>query len=419
MKVVEIIEEPVAPGLCRTIRVDGVSTEVTTPYQRVVIGSTVTFGKVLFVDDSLQSTECDEAIYHQSLVWPTMLAISKNVTALVAGGGEGATARELLRFQSVIGIDVVDIDSDLVAACRSFLRYPGVPASDNVRVQHHYVDILRYLEESPKTYDVIVLDLPDPEDNPHIASMIRSGRLFGAIERALAPDGVISMHVGSGTFPSNWPGEMMRQFSGINLNAKLYGRSIPSFGYWLFCVAARTPRLLERIASASEADLSKLPLVPALPVFDSETHRHMFSIPADVRERVATGRVVEEIASTTGVVLGVRCAATLMGVPIGMLSNAEAVLACLVRVATEAALNVVNTVYHQFQPAGATCLLLLKESHIAFHSWPEHGAAHLDVFTCGDSDPREVVMTIAHAMCAQEVSLRLFREQCNSRPFVG
>ncbi len=44
--------------------------------------------------------------------------------------------------------------------------------------------------------------------------------------------------------------------------------------------------------------------------------------------------------------------------------------------------------FHRFSPQGVTGYLLLAESHISIHTWPEHGYAAIDVFTCGDMDPR-------------------------------
>lgn len=45
--------------------------------------------------------------------------------------------------------------------------------------------------------------------------------------------------------------------------------------------------------------------------------------------------------------------------------------------------SVLDTIFHQFKPNGATALLLLAESHISIHTWPEHGYIAVDVFTCG------------------------------------
>ena len=50
--------------------------------------------------------------------------------------------------------------------------------------------------------------------------------------------------------------------------------------------------------------------------------------------------------------------------------------------------HVLQTMSHHFNPQGVTAICLLSESHISIHTWPEKGEAAVDVFTCGDSEPK-------------------------------
>lgn len=50
--------------------------------------------------------------------------------------------------------------------------------------------------------------------------------------------------------------------------------------------------------------------------------------------------------------------------------------------------TVVQTIFKKFEPQGFTGICLLSESHISIHTWPEEGKAALDLFTCGECDPR-------------------------------
>ena len=50
--------------------------------------------------------------------------------------------------------------------------------------------------------------------------------------------------------------------------------------------------------------------------------------------------------------------------------------------------TVVKTIFKKFQPQGVTVLCLLSESHISIHTWPEKGEAAVDIFTCGECDPK-------------------------------
>jgi S-adenosylmethionine decarboxylase len=56
--------------------------------------------------------------------------------------------------------------------------------------------------------------------------------------------------------------------------------------------------------------------------------------------------------------------------------------------AREANATVLKTCIHQFSPQGVSGVLILAESHLAVHTWPEHGYASVEIFTCGDTtDP--------------------------------
>ena len=65
---------------------------------------------------------------------------------------------------------------------------------------------------------------------------------------------------------------------------------------------------------------------------------------------------------------------------------------CLIDLLENAAVasgaNVVQTISKKFEPQGVTVICLLSESHISIHTWPEEGKAAVDVYTCGDCNPK-------------------------------
>jgi S-adenosylmethionine decarboxylase len=56
--------------------------------------------------------------------------------------------------------------------------------------------------------------------------------------------------------------------------------------------------------------------------------------------------------------------------------------------ATISGASVVQSIYKKFDPQGVTAISLLSESHISIHTWPEKGEAAVDLFTCGDCEPK-------------------------------
>jgi S-adenosylmethionine decarboxylase len=74
----------------------------------------------------------------------------------------------------------------------------------------------------------------------------------------------------------------------------------------------------------------------------------------------------------------------------------------LTRAATEAGAHVLEVSSHHFEPQGTTMMLLLAESHLAIHTWPEEGFAAMDIFTCGDTmRPEAAAEIVAEGLGAQ------------------
>ena len=178
-----------------------------TDFQEVVIAESPTYGRVLFLDGELQSSSSDEAIYHEHLVHPLFASMAEvpNKKVLVVGGGEGATVREVLRWSSdsVASVDWVDIDGDLVDLCQRHLGW----AADSVRADSRLMfcpdDINSFLDRTPGLYDVIILDLPDPDvdalmglETGALSDMLYGPRFRERIMSHLAPGGGIVTHCG-------------------------------------------------------------------------------------------------------------------------------------------------------------------------------------------------------------------------------
>jgi len=114
------------------------------------------YGRMLFIDGVLQSTSSDERVYHGELV----KYMDHPSRVLIAGGAEGALARQVL-LGNVSKVVMVDWDEELVSAMRDEPFSGG--AFDDPRLEVLHEDILEYLEKCG-SFDYILLDLLDPND---------------------------------------------------------------------------------------------------------------------------------------------------------------------------------------------------------------------------------------------------------------
>ena len=261
-------------------------------FQTIDIIDTGGFGICLVLDGKIQSSESDEFIYHEALVHPAMLTHPKPEKVFIAGGGEGATLREVLAHKAVKRAVMVDIDKEVVDVCRRFLPSFHQNSFDDPRTELHFADARKYLEESNSRFDVIIIDLADPlAKGP--ARLLYTKEFYQIVQQRLQPDGIVSIQAES----SGW--DELQNFVTIASTLKSafsvvcpYQAHIPSFvSLWGFISASQSldPTRLapEEIDARILARISK-----KLKSYDGLTHQAMFIIPKHVRHQLAITRKI-------------------------------------------------------------------------------------------------------------------------------
>ncbi|WP_144639734.1 adenosylmethionine decarboxylase [Bordetella genomosp. 13] len=98
--------------------------------------------------------------------------------------------------------------------------------------------------------------------------------------------------------------------------------------------------------------------------------------------------------------------ADLHGMEAGMLRDADRIETLLVAAARAAGAHVLGSHFHHFGgQAGVTGVVVLGESHLSIHTWPEHGFAALDVFMCGEARPELALQHVQAGLAPERVTL--------------
>lgn len=104
--------------------------------------------------------------------------------------------------------------------------------------------------------------------------------------------------------------------------------------------------------------------------------------------------------------LGRQLIAELYGCAPDRLTDKDAIAAAMNAAALACGATIVDSVFHLFNPHGVSGVVIIAESHLTIHTWPEHGYAAIDVFTCGQTiDPTEAVDHMARALGATHTSI--------------
>ena len=88
-----------------------------------------------------------------------------------------------------------------------------------------------------------------------------------------------------------------------------------------------------------------------------------------------------------------------------VLDDLKRIEALMNQAAKAARTNIVASVFQPFEPHGVTGVVVVEESHLSIHTWPEHGYAAVDFFTCGDSIPELAHKVLAEGLVAERAEL--------------
>ena len=168
------------------------------------------------------------------------VAFSRTVErALIIGGGDGLAARELLKYNHIQSIDVVDLDSEVtrLASEQHLLTELNENALKDQRVTVHNSDAWSWLAEAGDLYDVIVIDLPDPESED--VAKLYSVAFYQRVARRMSVGGVLITQATSPWFARRAFWSIGNTLAEVYENVRPATVYVPSFGLWGFFIAAQ------------------------------------------------------------------------------------------------------------------------------------------------------------------------------------
>ena len=227
------------PDVQHSIRVTRHLYSKRSEYQQIDILETPEFGRVLALDGNVMLTERDEFIYDEMMTHVPM-AVHPNIQdVLVIGAGDGGVVRELARYNTIRSIDLVEMDAQVIEACRRFLPENACRLDDE-RVHIYFDNALRFIRRKQAQYDLIIVDSNDPF-GPSEGYFTRE--FYGICYNALRDDGILVNQQGS-PFYRHDAEAMQRSHQRIVRTfpiSRVYQAHIPTYaaGYWLFGFASK------------------------------------------------------------------------------------------------------------------------------------------------------------------------------------
>ena len=259
-----------------------------TAFQSVEIVDSANFGVCLVLDGKIQSSQYDEYFYHEALVHPAMLSHPDPKTVFIAGGGEGATLRDVLYHTGVQKAVMVDIDKEVVDICHRMLPNIHRNSFDNPRAEVIFSDARKYLEETSGRFDVAIVDLVEPlEMGP--ACLLYTQEFYQLIKNRLNDGGIMAVQCGASGLPN------LHNFAAIVNTLKSvfsivcpYQVYVPSFvDLWGFATASQNINPTELPAAEIDRKI-KTNISTELKSYDGLSHSGMFTLSKYLRQVLAT-----------------------------------------------------------------------------------------------------------------------------------
>ena len=247
----------------------------TTKYQHLVLThDPITNDYRLYLNGNTQFSSLDEMIYHEHLVHPAMKLVPAHKRVLILGGGDGLALREVLKYDHVESITLVDLDpamtqiassnpvlqtlnNNAFSDARVHTEIPDALSTESVRgvylqsnqvdpkgeyiaehvasVDVYNLDADRFIGAIDNQYDVIIIDFPDP--NSVELAKLYSKEFYLKLKHRVSPDGLIAIQSTSPYHAKEAFLTIRRTIEAAGLTTLPYHDNVPSFGDWGWLLA--------------------------------------------------------------------------------------------------------------------------------------------------------------------------------------
>ncbi len=268
-----------------SLKHDGKLYDVQSDYQRVEVYNTQAYGNMLTLDGMVMTSEKDEYVYHEMITHIPTLTHPNPKRALIIGGGDGGTAREMLRHECLEEVVMVEIDEKVIDACKQHL--PSIAAAlDNPRLNLIVDDGIKYVKEAAEgSFDIVIVDSTDPVGP---AEGLFSVDFYKEVYRILSEDGIMITQSESPRFNNKVFKEIYQVYRSIFGQDKVhcYLAYIPTYptGMWSFSYSTKgNSHPLENFDKEKSKAFSE---AQELSYYNEAIHESAFALPNFVKKMI-------------------------------------------------------------------------------------------------------------------------------------
>jgi spermidine synthase len=236
------------------------------PFQKIEIFENGTFGKVLFLDGLVQTSEGDEFFYHEMLVHPAFVSHPAPKTCLIIGGGDGGTLKEVLHYPLDYAC-LVEIDPEVIKVCQKFFPWLDETLRDE-RAELVVADGEKFINTTEQKYDIVLIDSSEPVGP---SSILHEQKFYVKLKQRLNPGGIVVAQVGSPFYHLGFLKKKAGLLKKIYSVVHFYLGPVPTYPGGTWCYAF--------LSNDIQPDDVKGTPPPGLKYYNLAIHRGAFALP--------------------------------------------------------------------------------------------------------------------------------------------
>jgi spermidine synthase len=217
--------ETLHPEFQAGIRMDRLIHRGRTAFQSVLIFENALLGRVLVLDDVIQTTERDEFIYHEMLAHVPLMSLAEPREVLIVGGGDGGCLEEVLKHP-VARVTMIELDGQVVDLCRRHLGGICGEAFADPRTELRIEDGARFVAATERRFDVIIIDSTDPVGP---GAVLFSPEFYENCRRCLTPEGILVTQNGVPFIQGDEMAASARAFARLFDYPRFYFAAVPMY----------------------------------------------------------------------------------------------------------------------------------------------------------------------------------------------
>ena len=247
-------------------------------FQTVDIVDTYCHGKMLFNDGIAMISERDEFVYHEMMVHVPFHVHPNPQRILIIGGGDGGTAREVLKYQEIEKCVMVEIDELVVNACKQHIPSTASCLANHPKLELKIEDAVQYVTDSNETFDVILVDSTDPIGP---AQPLFGEEFYKNVNHRLNDDGIVVSQGESPYYEVEIQNSMLKILKSLFPVTQIYNFSNLTYpgGLWSFTFASKGLHPIRDIREEVHTNM-------AYSYYNPEIHKAAFCHPQFMKDQL-------------------------------------------------------------------------------------------------------------------------------------